>query len=365
MQVPPLHSTKPPTDEELFDLYSLGERAFRQKHHCGRFRWQRLRATYQPDGQPTLVAPPSMASDNQDPEPVGDEELFGVIADHASIQRRSDGVVTRQTRTWTDPDSAKPIGILFTGDWHVGSQHTDHHQLLADMRAIGEWRTRIGPGALRLIHTGDLYDGFLPSLGRAARGLLEETETNIDRQERAAVFAAKQAGAWDVMLWGCHPAWQFQSSGRDPLKTLAADLGATNAGYGIDLDVVVGQQTYHLVVRHRTRRESSLNTTNAHRAIDDDLGPAADRADVIALGHLHFNDLQVRPKAGRRVVYLRSGSYKGGDHFARAIAATNHKDADIGNPVVILFPRTHHVLAFAGADWQVGLRTLEMLRKEQ
>lgn len=294
-------------------------------------------------------------------EPAGEDDwgkLYEAVASHAASQGDTDEDETRHSADWGD----KPVGLLLWSDWHLGSRWTDYGRLREDVETVGKFRVA-QPGALHLAHLGDPIDGYMTGLGKASGGLYEETETRKDKQEGMFVWLAKQAGEWDYLLYGCHEAWTLTNTGRDPISPIAQQLGAINGGYGIVLDVAVGEQSYRLVLRHRTRRESSLNTTNAHRALDDDYGPGAARADVIALSHLHYSDLQVRPKAGRRVIYVRAGAYKGGDCFARSIGAVNDKyTADCGAPLLIFLPDRHHVLAFHGHDWKIGLDVLANLR---
>lgn len=338
------------TPEQAADILCLSRRKFASKYKVGYRVWRRLRTQY--DG--VMCDPPTADEDF--------ETLFTAVAAHAEAQRTTDPDQTFHAVHWGN----KPCGLLWTADWHVGSQWCDYIRLRTDLEEIGAWRREHGLDALHLAHGGDGWDGYLT--GNAARsGLYETTETRVDRQELLFLGLAKLAGSWDFLLYGCHPSWTLTQAGRDSLAPLAKELLAVDGGFGMEVEVTVGAQQYRLVLRHKARGESSLNTTNVQRRMDDDFGcgPAGERADVVALAHLHNTDLQKRTKAGRRVVYLRAGSYKGGTIYDRGIGATLHKDtADFGNPLVIFLPEEHRIIPFAGDDWREGLALLSMLRDD-
>lgn len=336
------------TEAQLDDLRVLSRRAYEGKYHVGFRTWKTLRTHY-------------LGNDPLPPVAAGFESLFEAVAAHAEAQLQSERDDTQAVANWGD----RPVGFLWTADWHVGSKWCDYRALRRDLEEIGQRRARMGPDALHLGHGGDGWEGALTTV-KAKSGLYETTETNLDRQEALFLGLAQLAGKWDYLLYGCHPAWTLAHAGRDPLQPLADKLGALNGGFGVEVEARVGEQTYRLVLRHKARGESSLNTTNVQRRMDDDFGcgPAGERADVVALAHLHTTDLQKRTKAARRVIYLRAGSYKGADTYARGIGATLRKGApDRGNPLVILMPKERRIISFAGDDWREGLDLLEHLRR--
>lgn len=297
----------------------------------------------------------------EDIDPLSKEELrsiddwgalWGAVAAHIRTKKQVDKDVTSVKVDWGNDLT----GLLLPSDFHIGSDWCDMDGLQEDMRYIGNFR-REYPDILHLAHLGDPIDGFMPVLGSASGGMLEEAETRLDRQEGLFLYVARMAGNWDVLLYGCHEAWTLTKTGRDPISPLAVALSAQNGGYGVILEVSLGSEVYRIVLRHKTRRESSLNTTNAQRVLDDDLAlnGYGSRADAVCLSHLHTNDLQVRRKAGRQVTYTRSGAYKGGDCFARAGAYIQHKTPDKGFPLLILHPSRHDILAFDGRHWKQGL----------
>ncbi len=120
----------------------------------------------------------------------------------------------------------------------------------------------------------------------------------------------------------------------------------------------VGGQEYRLGVRHNAPGNSRLNTTNAQRRLFDDW-PRWDNCHVLCVGHFHFNDCQTVSRKGGRVVYLRSGTYKLHDAYAKAGGFA----PEYGVPLAILLPDEERVLAFRGDDLAFGLDYFQHLRQ--
>ena len=312
---------------------------------------------------PTPAAPAYFPTGNA-ADDVGLARYYDSLIDAQETAAENDTEETHLQREWGD----RPTALFCTGDWHIGSSATDHRRLRDDMQWLGDYRAK-HVDAVHLAFLGDLTDNYLPNMGRVSRGMADAAMPDPSEQERVGRWALRQAGPLDVIMTGCHDAWGQPAVNRTAER--AQDLGATNGGFGAVLDVTVGKQEYRVVMRHRWRRESSLNTTNAQRAMDDDFptpaevdGPAR-RADAYVLGHLHNSDLQERSKGGRRVVFARVGSYKGGDTYTRQGGFVLDKyGCDAGNVVLILNPAAHDVLTFPGRHWRLALETLARLRGE-
>lgn len=286
------------------------------------------------------------------------EQLWNAVADHAEAKQVTDSDVTEATFDWGN----EPVGLLLWSDWHIGSSWCDYDQLREDVDYVADYR-RGNPGALRLAHLGDLVDNYRAS-GPHPTGLHETVETRTDKQRGLALWLAKQAGTWDAMLLGCHLAWNLTHEGDDVLAPIAASLGAVNGGYGLDMTITVGSQTYRGLIRHKPKGGGGMAPGNAQRRLDNEYGPAGDRADFISTSHQHTCHLESYEKAGRHVTFTRSGGYKGGDCFARAGAFTHDKSSDNGVPLLVLHPDRHDIQAFDGHHWKDGLRYLALLRAE-
>jgi hypothetical protein len=105
---------------------------------------------------------------------------------------------------------------------------------------------------------------------------------------------------------------------------------------------------------HSYRYNSSLNTTNSQRNLF-----ASTHADVIALGHLHYNETHAKSAGGKDTVWIRTGSYKITDDYGQWIGGLR---ADPRSPMVILFPGEKKINEFR--DYRDGINYLKHLRGE-
>jgi len=301
---------------------------------------------------PDPIMPKGVTADNW-------SQLWDAVAGHAEAKQVTDSDVTEATFDW----GSEPVGLLLWSDWHIGSTWCDYKQLKEDVAYVAAYRSA-NPGALHLAHLGDLVDNYRAS-GPHPTGLHETVETRTDKQRGLALWLAKQAGQWDAMLLGCHLAWNLTHEGDDVLAPIAQQLGAVNGGYGLNMTINVGSQQYTGLIRHKPKGGGGMAPGNAQRRLDNEYGPAGDRADFISTSHQHTCHLEQYEKAGRHVVFTRSGGYKGGDCFARAGAFTHEKSSDNGVPLLIFSPTTHDIQAFDGHHWRQGLEYLASLRTEK
>lgn len=280
--------------------------------------------------------------------------LWLAIEQHTVSQHQVDRDETNLYEHWGD----LPVGLLHLADWHIGSRWVDYAALRAFATELGAWRQR-HPGALKVAFLGDGTDGYMPGMGRVSAGMFEEVETSLDRQDALFTYILNQAGGADYITLGCHWAWSL-NAGRNPLRTIAPLVGAKDMGFGYYIEATVGKQQYHLIGRHRSTGISRLNTTNPHRTVYQLYEmPGAERADVIALAHLHVNNLHRQKYAGKEVVWLSAGGAKGADCYARQLGVRHTKEgADFGAPLVILYPDSRRMLPFYGQDWRQGLQFL-------
>ena len=288
------------------------------------------------------------------------EALWMTVEAHSEAQRAK-----TSERSVVEQDlGSLPVGIGFLADTHVGSKWVDMRALREFGLEVGRWRQK-NPNALHLMFLGDGTDGYLPGMGRVSAGMMEETESDKANQDDMFIWWAQSLGGINDIMTGCHWLWTQKASGRDPLSWIAPKIGARNNGLGLFFTANVGDQQYTVVARHKGKGLSALNTTNAHRTIYTQYEvPHGENADVIALAHLHVSNLQVQGYAGKRTVWLSAPGWKGGDCYARSIAAKHHADTGRGGmSVIVLDPRTHHVTAFDAADWKLALQYLEYARR--
>jgi hypothetical protein len=87
---------------------------------------------------------------------------------------------------------------------------------------------------------------------------------------------------------------------------------------------------------------------------------AWDTLHVACLAHFHFNDMHIAPRHGGRCIYLRCGTFKIHDPYAKGGGFM----PEMGCPLVILLPDKEKVLGYRGDDLEDGLARLAQLREQ-
>jgi hypothetical protein len=245
-------------------------------------------------------------------------------------------------------DGNLPVGIAFTGDWHIGGGE-DNARLWRDIATIGD------TSGLHAIGMGDFVDGV--SVHSKAVTALYNAAAIGERglQNTEALSVARQAkGKWLAILEGNHDAWSERHASinctRDFAKALDANYFHQGGG---SVYINVGGIRYNIAVRHNAPGNSRLNTTNSQRRMFDEW-PEWVNTDVIVLAHFHFCDLHQPPRKGGAPLYLRSGTYKLRDSYA----ANGGFTPEWGIPLAILYPDERRVIGFRGDQFYTGLRFL-------
>lgn len=214
-----------------------------------------------------------------------------------------------------------PFALAFTGDWHLGAGGVDVDRLIADLgRLAGE------PGVW-LVGMGDYVEGVNIHV-KAVSSLYGGAVNDGDGQEALFRRMARLGGdRWLALVAGNHDEWLARHGGLSRVARLARDLGVTPFPQGGGtLDVgFEGGAAWNVAVAHTHRGRSQINTTNEHRrmydAHNDVWGEHSwegmSRPALLVTAHLHYPEHHVTPRNGRLVHYLRSGTYKLRDGYAR------------------------------------------------
>lgn len=259
---------------------------------------------------------------------------------------------TRDSVTFAPPDQHLPVGLVFTGDWHVGAGGVELDRLRRDLQRIGE------ADGLYAVAMGDLIEG-VGAGNKAAPALYTGVLNKSNVQVSLAVHLANQAREkWLCVIDGNHDQMAYRATGVDRGVAIARGIGAPRFGQGgatvfLELDGA----RYVVGVRHNGKGNSQINTTNAQRRTFDEW-PEWESCDVICLAHLHYNDLHVTPRKGGQCVYLRSGTAKTHDLYAR----DNGYTPEYGMPVVVFYPGEKRMVPFRGDRMDEALRFLQMER---
>lgn len=279
------------------------------------------------------------------------EEFFSLLEAADSAK----GVLspTQESTEFTPPDDGLPVAVAFTGDWHCGAGGVRYDWLRRDIDLIAE------TDGLYAVGMGDWLEGVNVNT-KAASALYSGLFNDGGFQEVYVLRRSQRArGKWLAVLSGNHDEWIYRAAGITRMDQLAGELDAPHFSQGGGtIFANVGSQRYVIGVRHNVAGNSRLNTTNAQRRAFDDW-PEWDNCHVICVAHLHYNDLHIQPRRGARCVYLRSGTYKVIDGYARDAGFT----PEWGVPLAILLPDEQRVIPWRGDDFLEGLRYFRWLRE--
>ncbi|MET3699527.1 calcineurin-like phosphoesterase family protein [Bacillus oleivorans] len=254
----------------------------------------------------------------------------------------------RQTSITLDIDGDKPIGIVFTGDWHVGGLYTAHKEMLEDFKVISE------TDGLYNIAMGDYADNYNSNSHKG--GMFEQIE-NPDKQKDLVqyLFTEFLGNSNLAIIRGNHDYWETKETSEDFVKRVARLIDSPYLWYGGEINLRLGSQVYKIIARHTFQGNSALNTTNSQRRLFDET-----QGDVVALGHLHYNEIHSKTKAGKDTVWIRTGTYKRTDDYTQWVVGGSGR-GDIRQPMIILFPDKKEILDFR--DMYRGIEYLKMLRQ--
>lgn len=274
-----------------------------------------------------------------------EDYLDHLIKHQEELQKFDD----RQTSVTLDVDDDKPIGIVFTGDWHVGGLYTAHKEMIEDFKAISE------TDGLYNITMGDYADNY--NSGSHKGGMFEQIENpDVQKELIEHLFKNYLGDSNLAVLKGNHDYWETRETSEDFVKHIARMIGSPYLWYGGEINLRLGDQVYRVIARHTYMGNSALNTTNSQRRLFDET-----QGDVIALGHLHYNEVHSKSKAGKDTVWIRTGTYKRTDDYTQWVVGGSGK-GDIRQPMVILYPKEKKILDFR--DMYDGIKYLKMLRGE-
>lgn len=325
--------------DRSYDAWRIMRQRAGKRHE--RLRLERMET---PDGRlmghQTVVDPPT------------DEDLEDFFRQIEDLSASKQALGTFEPTTdFFAPDDGLPVGIVFTGDWHCGAAGVDYPRLRADLDAVAAT-----PGCYA-VGMGDWVEGVTLDV-KAAGSLFSGVMNEPGWQESYVLTRARLLqGRWVAILSGNHDTMVGRRTGITRMDQLAAELHAPHfTEGGGTIHVHVGGERYVVMVKHN-HGAKALNTTNAQRRAWDELGEW-ELADVVVLAHLHFNDLQIATRKGQRVVYLRSGTYKTADSYAR----DHGWKSEVGTPLCIFLPGERKVIPFRGDDFLEGLAYLSHLR---
>lgn len=282
------------------------------------------------------------------PDEVDAEALFDKIIE---VNNGLMGRDLKQTKATIRLDEDAPIGIAFTGDWHLGAKGADYELFKRHMGIIEE------TDGLYAIGLGDYKDNANAFVHKDS---VTEVVIPPYAQEVFVKYFIRQITPLAIVR-GCHDHWDHKTGNRDFIQELCDEVkevngkGAVNLWHGGSVNLLLGGQEYKVRCRHKYKNESGLNVINSLRRMEDSFG----FADVQAVAHKHDPYLFEYESKGHPVIWLRCGSYKQYDEFGQQLAGYRGKEAV---PMVIFWPDRHKTLGFKKIE--DGVEYLTMLREK-
>jgi hypothetical protein len=267
-------------------------------------------------------------------------DIEDLINKTIALQCSFDNLSTKQTKLSLDIKDNKPIAIGFWGDWHLGAKGTDYLQWRKDIDIIShlDGFYYIGMGDYCNLaldsHKGESFDELLTPSQQ-----IQLANYGFEKTKKQALGLTR----------GCHPDRLQQNTDTDIIEEFSKVADCANLYHGAEITLNVGDIQYTLRVRHKASGESPINTTAAQRKQIETFG----EADIVALAHLHYPDVEQRILMGNEVALVRSGTYKIFDEFGQKL---NGYKGTYGIPMVILYPTEKRIVAFK--DFDMGIKFL-------
>lgn len=244
-----------------------------------------------------------------------------------------------------DLEQRQPVAIVPMGDWHIGNRGTDYQRLKHDLALV-----KSTAGAY-VVSTGDEFDNYLES---SPKGGKFEALVPPDIQKKLATHLLEGLDyRLLAQVQACHPDWERGQTGFSWSDYVANKCRIQNLGYGGTLHITVGEQTYKVALRHRYARDSKNNPLATLKSYIIDHG----HHDVVVLGHYHTPSVVHAYLGDFEACFVRAGSFKIFDRYAQKLGGWKGVPE---NPVIILYPDEHKVIAVLGL--QQGLNILKSLR---
>jgi len=246
-------------------------------------------------------------------------------------QQQTHKLSSRQDEVSITLKVKKPVYVAFLADLHigaVGTKYREFHQKIDQLAMLPQ---------TYIVSCGDTLDNYLPSWH--AEGQFEAICPPEIQKRLLEYIYGKLKGRFLAIIQGDHDESSHYADDFDWTKYLCERLGCANLGFGGLIHLTVGDQYYRVHARHRYRFNSSFNLTNTVKRMREQLGDF----DVGVVAHNHQPAIEHVEQADKYRVFVRPGSWKAADRYARRIGFTTLPSYV---PVVKLWPNERRMLAF-------------------
>lgn len=274
-----------------------------------------------------------------------EEDVNDYIEQMIKFQEAHHKLSNKQTEAVVTLDEDKPVGIVPSGDWHLGNQGVDYQRFEEDFRKIRDTE------GIYLIGKGDYKDNYKP--GTPLAGMFDQLVQPGNQDLLVFHYIKQLRGKIICLVKGNHDNWDQKVSDKDFVDNLSEEGNTINLWHGGLVRIGLGDTEYTWRARHKYRYTSSLNFENSMRRLMEIHGPS----DIASEAHFHNPYIMERIIMEEYRVLVRSGSYKVSDDYGQLVGGFEGKPC---MPMIILSPNERNILPFR--DMDSGIKILEQLR---
>ena len=259
-----------------------------------------------------------------------------------TYQEATKKLSTRQDEISIEIPTTEPIYITVLADAHIGAIQTRFQQFRDTIEAIAS-----SPNTF-MISCGDTVDNYLPS--KHSEGQFEAMCPPEIQKRLLEYMYSKLSGRILALIQGDHDEFSHYADDFDWTKHLCEKFKCANLGFGGFINLKVGQITYKIHARHRYRFSSSLNLTHTVKRMREQVGDFH----IGIVAHNHQAAIEyVQGQDGVIRVFIRPGSFKGADRYARRIGFV---DCDCRSmmPTIELFPDRRAMNVYGDISYLTG-----------
>lgn len=255
--------------------------------------------------------------------------------------------ITQNTCTVDLTAVDRPIAVMFTADWHLGSLGTDYRSWMQDIEYV------IDTPDLYLGVVGDVKDNF--RYFRDLSAILSQLFPPHIQTKMVGEVTKELVKAGKLLFhtWGNHDyEWDTSMTGYSHMVELIHSAGVPFlSGQGL-VNLLVGQQRYPTLVIHRTRFNSYLHTLHGNKRAYELIYPAR----IVVTAHTHNPDYETFTRYdlaeslgegfGGTSYLVKCGTYKLNDGYS----ARNFGLPRCATITCVLYPDRQKVVPFQNAE---------------
>ena len=241
------------------------------------------------------------------PKGIEDKDIEDIFDALELYQQATHKLSKRRDSTDIKIDTDKPIYLACLADIHLGAVSTNISAFRDTVDTLA-----VTPNAY-MISVGDTIDNFLHSVH--GEGVYEALCPPEIQKRLIEYMFSKLEGRILGLVQGDHEEFSHMVDDFDFTKYLCEKFKCPDLGFGGFINLTVGKIKYVIHARHRYRFSSTLNLTHTVKRMREQLGDF----DIGIVAHNHqasieFVDMRDKPR-----VFIRPGSFKGADRYARKI----------------------------------------------